>query len=323
MIKQAIFYSTLILLSFSCSNVDESNIGEIAQSSLQVDSKENQHFANSVAGLDKYWYQGKAEINRFTLEQNRYQDIHPGELVMVFVTEDFLTDKQVKNDTYQNPNSTPILKNNIMRKFPTGIYDYSIMTSVFTPVETKDFPYTLKLTASSQEWCGQTFMQLNYKKRGYEVQLNSYFENEGDQSKQVPHAILEEELFNRIRMNPEALPIGEFMMLPSTTYIRLSHKAFIPMKATASLNDYTGSDFEGTALKSYKVKYPDLNRTVEIVFENKSPYKITGWKDSYPSAFDKKIRHTIAKRTHLIMSDYWQKNSLSDMELRESLGTSR
>ena len=140
---------------------------------------------------------------------------------------------------------------------------------------------------------------------------------------QVPHAVLEEELFNRIRMNPEALPTGEIMMLPSTTYTRLRHKDFGPMKAKASMSDYTGSDFEGTELMSYKVEYPSENRTVEIVFENKSPYKIAGWKDSYPSAFDKKIRHTIAKRTHLIMSDYWQRNGLSDMGLRESLGTSR
>ena len=59
---------------------------------------------------------------------------------MIFVTEDFLTEKQVKNDHYKNPKSVSILKNNQISKFPTGIYDYSIMKSVFTPIDIKEFP---------------------------------------------------------------------------------------------------------------------------------------------------------------------------------------
>jgi len=63
---------------------------------------------NEVTKLDDYWYQGKAEISSYQLEQARYSDVHPGEAVLVFVTEDFLTDKQVKNDNYTNKNSALI-----------------------------------------------------------------------------------------------------------------------------------------------------------------------------------------------------------------------
>lgn len=318
MIKQLLFLLLPFLL-FACGGSNLNQNTSPAKSSMDADAKAI--FAKSETKLGDYWYQGKAEISRFTLEQNRYKDVHPGEAILIFVTEDFLTDKQVKNERYENPNSTPILKNNFLRKFTTGIYDYSIMTSVFTPVETRKYPQTLKVTSSSQEWCGQTFMQLNFRKNAYRMQLHSYFEAEGDQDKKVSYAMLEDELLNRIRMNPASLPTGDFEMYPSTTYARLKHTSFEPQAVKASLSDYQGDTFTGNNLQSYKVAFPDLNRELEIVFEKKSPYKIAGWKDRYPSAFDQQVRETIAKRTHLIMSDYWNKNSLEDHELRSELGT--
>lgn len=269
--------------------------------------------------LDKYWYQGEAEITRFELQQNRYRDVHPGEAVIIFVTEDFLTDKQVKNDHYQNSNSTNVLKMNMIRRFTTGLYDYSIMTSVFTPANTKDYPNTLKVTTSTQDWCGQTFMQLNYQENKYKTQIRSYFESESDQNFDAPAAILEDELYNLIRINPDALPTGSLEILPSLTIARLRHKTFEPIKAKVSKTDYQGDDFEGDGLKAYTVVFAGENRTLEIVYESEAPYKIVGWTDSYPG-FDGKKRTTIAKRSHTIMSPYWQKNALEDMAARKELG---
>ena len=40
--------------------------------------------------LGDYWYQEATEISRYELQQNRYADVHPGEAVLIFVTEDFL-----------------------------------------------------------------------------------------------------------------------------------------------------------------------------------------------------------------------------------------
>ncbi len=45
-----------------------------------------------------YWYQGKAELTRYQLEQARYGEIHSGDAVLIFVTENFLLDKQVKHE---------------------------------------------------------------------------------------------------------------------------------------------------------------------------------------------------------------------------------
>lgn len=269
--------------------------------------------------LGPYWYQGKAEISRFDLQQHRYRDVHPGEAVLIMVTEDFLTDKQVKNDRYQNPNSIPVLKTNLISRFTTGVYDYSIMTSVFSPVDVKAHPHTLKVTHSSQDWCGQTFMQINLGEQGYRAQVRSYFEGEADSEETVPAVVLEDELFNRIRMHPQSLPIGKMQVLPGATVVRLLHKEFVPMEVAASLSPYTGADFSGQQLQAYRLYFPGLDRTLEIVFEQAPPHLIAGWTDEYPG-FDKVNRRTVARRTHLLLDDYWQHNAAADSPLREGLG---
>lgn len=306
----------LIITMIACNDAPETNSS--SDNKAQFAAAKSAEDASSLR-LSEYWYKGEAEITRYDLQQNRYRDVHPGEAILVQVTEDFLIDEQVKNDNYTNPNSTNVLKTNLIRRFTTGLYDYSIMTSVFTPANTEKFPKTLKVTMSSQDWCGQSFMQLNWRDNQYQTQIRSYFENEGDEKLTVPYAILEDEIFNRIRINPTTLPTGKIKMLPSLSIVRLLHKNFEPMEVEAKLESYAGNDFAGVGLKVYTVKFPKLNRTLEIIFENETPYKIPGWKDSYPG-FDGQIRTTVAKRTETIKSPYWQKNALGDSALRKKLG---
>ena len=172
-----------------------------------------------------YWYQGKAEITSYEMEQARYGEIRKGHAVLIFVTEDFSKSKQVKLD---NPQKDPedavkILKLNFVRKFITGIYPYSIMTSVFTPVELSSHPNTLKLSFSSQEWCGNVHTQANHKKNRYEFNSYSYFESEGDAKFELEDAILEDELWTRIRISPDRLPVGNIKIIPSLLSSRLKH----------------------------------------------------------------------------------------------------
>ena len=44
----------------------------------------------------------------------------------------------------------------------------------------------------------------------------------------------------------------------------------------------------------YKIEYAQLKRTMSIIFENKAPYKIMGWFETFPSSFDGKQRTTSA-----------------------------
>ncbi len=280
-------------------------------------------FASQTSGLDDYWYQGLAEITTYTLEQNRYDGIHPGEAILIFVSEDFLPEAQVKNDRGPREEATPVLKTNQIRRFTTGIYDYSIMTSVFTPTQTREYPFTLKVSMSSQDWCGQTYNQLNFRDGQYISELHSYFESEADATEEVAPVLLEDELFNRLRMGPEAIPSGTHLMLPSLSFLRLRHFPSKPTKANISTETYVESNpatFSGENLQVLRVEMPEYERTLSVVYQNKPPYRIEGWTDTYPSAFDRVARTTIARRKQTKLDPYWTHNGTKDAALRSEIG---
>ena len=275
---------------------------------------------NNVA-VDNYWSQGKAEVNVYEVSQNRYKENHSGQLVSVFVTEDFLTDKQVKNERYINENSTWILKNIQLKKFTTGVYDYSLFNSVFTPINRNKFPKSLKVSASSQEWCGTMYTQFNLiLDTDYKVEHRSYFESEGDRVTRIKKSYLEDEVFTVLRMNPLLLPVGTVQLIPTANYIQLKHLQIKSYKAITSLIPNDKKEISGSNLMQYKIVYPELNRSIRIVFENKAPYKIMGWFEKFPSSFDGKPRTTSIILKTQKMLPYWRQNSLKDKYLRKELG---
>ncbi len=257
-----------------------------------------------------YWYQGKAEVNTYFLEQERYKEIRKGEAVMVFVTEDFSSKKQVKSDYPEQAGAdkVTVMKNNALRRFKTGIYDYSLMESVFTPVDIVHFPHSLKADASIQDWCGQVYAQLNLKGSGYEVNSYSYFEKEGDQHFRTENALLEDELFNRIRINPESLPVGEVTILPSLFYTRLHHQPLKPQSARLTIEDIG-------LQRICILRYTSMNRTLKITFQKDFPHRINAWEEDNGDGFI-----TRAKLNKSIKSAYWEQNSHQYDSWRDTLG---
>ncbi len=264
-----------------------------------------------------YWYQGVAELTSYDLEQARYGEIHDGHAVLIYVTEPFSKSKQVKvNDaTEAGDDATTVLKLNATKQFNTGIYPYSIMTSIFAPIERRQFPHVLKVTTSVQEWCGHVFVQLNRTRRGYQLQQFSYFENDGDLDENLSAVALEDELWTTLRLNPDDLPTGTFALLPGTRYLRLSHGDWKPQTATATLE----SDGEGRM--AYTLTYPDLHRTLTIRFNEAFPHEVEGWEESYPSGFgpDAAVLTTKATRKARTLQPYWQQNGVADEALRQEL----
>ena len=276
--------------------------------------------ANTSNNFNKsHWQDGKAEVSVFQLTQNRYNALHPGNLVNVFVLEDFLTDKQVKNESNKTENSTPTLKNIRSSKFTTGIYDYSLHTSVYTPLNQKKYS-TLKVTNTMQEWCGTTFLQLNEKKSNYVIEQRSYFEKEGDKKVKLEKAIVEDAFMNQIRLDYEKLPIGEFELISKLSYTALKHEELKIYKASGEIIKYEETDFEGKNLLEYRYSIKEQSREVSLVFEGVSPFMVVGFTESYPSAFDKKIRTTTAKLISCERLAYWGMNSPKDAEIRNKIG---
>ena len=273
--------------------------------------------AESQAFRD-YWFGGKAEINSYQLQQAQYGSLMPGKAVLIFVTEDFRTDTQVKSESEATrARSAPTLKSNIIRKFVTGIYDYSLFTSVFTPINNPVFPRTLKVSTSAQEWCGHSYIQLNLRSTGYAVSGRSYFENEVAEDYTVAKVMLEDELWNRIRLAPDKLPTGSVQLVPGTQAARLRHQRLDPQTAEVALSAYSGTAFKGDSLQTYDIDYKSDKRKLSIIFENKFPYRIVGWEETY--ATKNKVLTSRAVLQQTIQSDYWNRNQPADSTLRRSL----
>ena len=185
-----IFLSTLVLcfgVLASCGETAVKETKEVAMNTSSEALPSNSPKKPLSETFKKYWYAGNAEITSYQLEMARYGEIREGKSVLVYVTEPFAAGKQVKADR-SNPSNIPVLKLNATKKFLTGIYPYSIMTSSFYPVSNDQ--HAIKLTNSVQEWCGQVFAQLNNKSQ-FEVNSFSYFESEGDHQFKLDKAILE------------------------------------------------------------------------------------------------------------------------------------
>ena len=265
-----------------------------------------------------YWYQGLAELTRYDLSQARYGELREGDAVMVFVTEDFLADTQVKFEGRPTDEARrTVLKLNAMRNFVTGIYPYSIMTSVFSPVDVAR-EQTLKVTSSTQEWCGMTFMQLNHRGDDYQVRLHSYFQAEADQRISLDDALPEDALWTTVRLDPTRLPLGEIELIPALTHLHLAHKPARVEAATATLEERAIPELGDAPLMVYTVDYHDLDRTLTIVFDAAFPYTIHRWEEAVNSAGTPLV--TRATRTHSIQSPYWSKNSVADTTWRATLG---
>ncbi len=276
-------------------------------------------FAAAGDDFSDYWYQGKAEITSYALEQARYGEIHPGQAVLIYVTEDFSRKKQVKLD---NPGAAgddrvKVLKLNATRKFSTGLYPYSMMTSVFSPLDDPEDPRTLKVTTSSQEWCGHTFTQLNRTDKGYLVLGLSYFESEGDETIKLEGALTEDQIWTTVRLDPAKLPIGRVKLIPGTIVQRLKHLPWGVANATGTLEP-AGDD----GVAAYTLTYTDIDRTLTIRFREAFPHEIEGWEESYRSGWGARAQRlrTKAAKIERVMSDYWTKNRVVDGALRAELG---
>ncbi|MBW2449408.1 MAG: septum formation inhibitor Maf [Deltaproteobacteria bacterium] len=270
-----------------------------------------------------YWYNHGAEISRFSLQQMRYGEIHEGDAVLVFVTEKMNPVTQIKAD-HPGSQEIAILKLNAVRKFFTGIYPYSIMTSIFAPVDVQKYPLPLKISSSTQEWCGHVYTQMNLNENGYRVRMHSYFEGEGDRDLEVQKVIAEDALWTLIRLAPASLPRGEFFMIPGTVYTRLAHRPVAAQRAISNLSPSDEKSLEGNPLVIYEINFPDEQRTLGIYFERNFPYRIQKWHETYRGLIDQKakILTTRAVRTHTIMDPYWRHHTNKDRRRLEALGLS-
>ncbi|GAA3508177.1 hypothetical protein GCM10022393_18530 [Aquimarina addita] len=297
-----------ILVIIACSNVSKEKNTLSEKTSIKESEVITQQLSEE---FKKYWYAGTAEISSYQLEQARYGEIREGKAVLIYVTEDFLPSVQVKADR-QHPENIPVLKLNSTKNFVTGIYPYSIMQSTFYPVSDKK--HAIKVSSSMQEWCGHVYTQLNNREQ-FEIQSHSYFEGEADQQLALEKSILENELWTKIRINPDNLPVGDLQIIPSLAYCRLTHKEIKAYAAKVQLQ-------KDANISSYMIEYPALGRKININFTTDFPHEIESWTETFKSGYGTDAKELTTKGTKIkrIKSAYWGKKSSKDEILRKELG---
>jgi len=179
-----ILSTTLLFFGLACISSCQSNDADPIKS-VQPE------FA-TAAEIQKSWT-GGAEISSYTLKQNRYGTLREGESILIYVKEPFLKDRQVKDESGRG--NLQVLKLNATRNFRTGLYPYSVMTSVFHPLGEQTDSKALKVTTSIQDWCGHVFMQTNRRNGSMKTEIKSYFEQEeGGEFTENAEIFLEDEV---------------------------------------------------------------------------------------------------------------------------------
>jgi hypothetical protein len=269
-------------------------------------------------GFAAYWQTGKAERNTYQLEQALNGALQSGEAMLTFTAEDFRTDTQVRSTTEADRDKTiPVLETNLVKTFGADLAEHSLSTSVFTPISNPLFLNTLKVSLSGRDGFGHSYLQLNFRTNTYQVVGKSYVEAEADEAYTLPKAMLEDELWNRIRLDPDKLPTGDLQLIPATMTARLRHKRLEPLAAKAKVASYEGVLFPGKLLKAYTIEYPTDNRVVHIIFESQFPYKIVGWEETYPSKDNLLTTRAVLKKS--IQSDYRNHHSRADSTSGQAL----
>ena len=257
-----------------------------------------------------YWYAGLAEVAVYDLEQSRYGEPRDGTATLIFVTEGFSKEKQVKLDYPERAgeDKATVLKLNLVKKYNTGIYPYSIMMSSFAEVGSG---LVLKATTSVQEWCGHVFMQANHQEGAdYRYQGFSYFESEGDEQGTLTDTLLAEGLFSQIRLGQ--LEPGQYRIVPSQELARTLHFPLSAVPATVSLQR---DDEEMTYTISYD--HP-LQIQAEVVVSTSFPHVVQSWSESYTKGGQRETSRATLKTVQQL--PYWNMNGPQYDKVRSEIG---
>lgn len=277
----------------------------------------------AAAGADDFWAHwgdGRAELSGYRLVQPREGAKRAGSAVFIFVTEELSDSLRVKADPGKHPKADlyPVLKLNAIRDFQTGIYDYNLMTTVFSRVS-PGWPVA-KVSFSSQEWCGQLYHQLLPRGDKIEEEFHSYFDGEADGRGSLPlpsGGVFEDALPILLRgWGMAYLQPGEqrtVPFLPSLLRARLDHQPLAWGKAKIARSPQT-STVTVPAGKLEVVAWTvsqEGGPTLIYQFEAAPPYRLVRW------ASDSGEEGQLLKSTRL---PYWKLNGPGGERALRDLG---
>lgn len=268
--------------------------------------------ARASAEFWRTWGDGRAELSGYRATVMRYGAPREAEIVLIYVTEPLDRATLIKDDE-ASARALPVLKLNFSEKFQTGIYPYSLLTSVFAPVDgyfsTRFTP--VKLTLSAQEWCGHVFYGVWPGQAAYEEQLISYFTSEGEHTESVeapPGTLYEDALFIQLReLDGPFAGGGDWSgsLVPRLWNARRAHVPLRPMAARIT----RARGGAGIAIDRFTLTYGVVVRTFDV--EQDGSKRLVAW------TVNDGERAEILRTARL---PYWTLNGPGGESYREQLG---
>ena len=274
-----------------------------------------------------HWGDGRAELASYDLSFERYGQERSGTAVAIFVTETFSHSLRVKADPGNHPESDtyPVMKLNLVQDFPTGIYDYNLMTSTFVALVERDgHPrgHVTKVSHSMQEWCGHAWIQWITHEDHLDYTLHSYFDGEADQERRLdlPEGGVTEDavlLWARELAGPFLAPGAstERPMLTAARRARLTHtdpswtNATFHRAASPTTIDVPAGSFE---VEERWITVDD-REIWRIWVEAAAPHRIVRWENASGQS---------AELVGTERLPYWQLNDPAGRARLEDLGLS-
>ena len=218
---------------------------------------------NSV--FQKYWKMKGLETTKFILKQD---SLIVGEATLSY---------SLKALNKDQPNGTiHCLSSHFTQKIVQENYNYSDNSTVLMPLNTPLYPHAKTVVSSSQSNIGTDFLSFQPEPKSYLFVGRNSIEPEKEIHQITEKGNLEDEIWAKIRMNPDALPQGEFEMIPSLGYWNKVHKSPAAQEVKVEFKDVEGAK----NLKKYSLDYPELKRKLDIIFEANFPYQIVEFSET-------------------------------------------
>lgn len=236
---------------------------------------------------NSYWDSGKAEFQTYYANLEKYGYPRDAEVKIILVKEPFDKLKRVKSLTV--PEVTEVIKMNYIQSVPAGVYEYNQMASIFFE---RFSGRILKFCMSSQDGCGNSYMQYTRSGDEHNFIFYSYFDDEGE----IKRAI------------KESGPVCFYDALPLILRFRIKEKSQYVMKIFPG---FISSKFTEPIPYEVKVSKTLLDNVTVNSYFYKSVYEVMvsggGKIDAF--YFDTVYPHRLIK---------WKKNNNDEINLDKS-----
>jgi hypothetical protein len=272
--------------------------------------------ARAGSAFWEHWGDGRAELSSYAVRTERYGEPRDGEVVLIYVTEPMDSRVWIKDDRGDVPDAfrVNVLKLNRTLKFRTGLYPYSVMTSVFAPVDGLALERfaPVKITLSAQEWCGHVYHTLKPDGSGFADEIRSYFHDEGERASRLPAppgTLYEDALWIQLRELDGPFHGGRDWQGSLVPTLWDSRKAHVSPRPEASTIRRSAATREGVPVTRFTVERGARTLTLDV--EREPPRRILGW-----SASDGEE----ARLLGTARLPYWQLNRPGDESWLERIG---